>query len=160
MKIFFILIIMALISGCSSVVTSTAALLVSLHSKKIESDSRRYKHIDKCLVKGRPGAFILAESIVNGQPIARDYQHILNPELHDRDPLPPHHLAYAFYLITERIGDTRAESRKEMLLPYFEKNEAKEIEEFIEYKYLKSYLTKCFSVPAQYKIHLKDRDLL
>ncbi len=139
---------------------STAAYVVAEYSKEIEKNSRIYKGIDKCFVQGRPEAFALAESIVYGAPIARNYAAVLNPEMRNIDPIPPHHLAYAFYIIADRIADSRAYGRKQWIEANFERGEAKKIEKFIDKKYLESYITKCFYVPEKYRKYVRPRDMI
>jgi hypothetical protein len=160
MQRLFILLCLVALGGCSSVAESTAAFVVAEYSKKIERDERIYKGIDRCFVEGRPEAFALAESIVYGAPITHNYEIVLNPEMHDIDPIPPHHLAYAFYIIADRIADSRAVGRKKWIESSFEPGEAKEIEEFVDRKYLESYLTKCFYVPDKYKKYVRPRDMV
>jgi hypothetical protein len=131
------------------------------YSKKIEKDTRRYSKINKCFVKDKPNAYLLAESIAYGEPLSNNLSVILNPEKNPKqDPPLPHHLAYAFYVIADEIGDSRADARKKWLLNYMQKEDAKEIEEFIEDKYLQSHLTKCFSINENYKVKIHARDLI
>jgi hypothetical protein len=158
-RIFLLLCIIPLL-GCSTVAESTAAFVVAEYSKEIEKNSRVYKGIDKCFVEGRPEAFLLAESIVYGNPITHNYQAVLNPEMRNINPIPPHHLAYAFYIIADRLADSRAFARKKWIEGNFEPGEAERIEQFIDRKYLESYLQKCFYVPEQYKKYVRPRDVI
>lgn len=137
--------------GCSTVVSGTAVFIVGKYSEAQEKKTRRYKTINDCFIKGKPSAFHLAESVAHGSAISSDYRFILNPEKQDKDPDLPHHLAYAFYVVAENIGDVRANQKKEWLKKYMEKGEGDDIERFIKRKYFPSYLYKCFSVPKSYK---------
>lgn len=160
MKRNFFLVAIFFIHGCSSIASSTAALAVAMHAKKIEKDTRRYKGIDHCFVSGKPVAFDVASQILSTQAVNSEQQSILNPEHRNIKPYDPYYVAYAFYDISYRMGDFRAEKYKQNLLQYLDKKQAKKIEEFIEFKYLQSHLVKCFHVPHEYKIRLKDRDLV
>jgi hypothetical protein len=159
-KLLLIIAALMLSSSCSSVATSTAAFIVAKHSETIERNSRRYAGINPCFLKERPDAYKIAELIANGEPISREYDIILNPEKEDIDPPLPSHLAYAFYIIADRAGDVRAPDRKKWLAKYLEENEPRKIEEYIDMKYLDSFVMKCFSVPGYYKRYVSPRDMV
>ena len=160
MKRIFLLVAIFFIHGCTSIASSTAALAVAMHAKKIEKDTRRYKGIDRCFVSGNPIAFDIASEILSSQIANSEHKSILNPEHRNIKPYETYYVAYAFYEIAERMGDFRAEKYKQNLLKYLDVKQAKKIEEFIEFKYLQSHLVKCFHVPHEYKIRLKDRALV
>jgi hypothetical protein len=160
MKRNFLLVTIFFIHGCSSIASSTAALAVAMHAKKIEKDTRRYKGIDRCFLSGKPVAFDIASQILSTQVANGEQQSILNPEHRNKKPYDPYYVAYAFYDISYRMGDFRAEKYKQNLLQYLDKKQAHKIEDFIEFKYLQSHLVKCFHVPHEYKIRLKDRELV
>lgn len=160
MKRTLFLVVIFFIHGCTSIASSTAALAVAMHAKKIEKDTRRYKGIDHCFVSGKPIAFDVASEILSTQTANSEHQSILNPEHRNIKPYDSYYVAYAFYEIAYRMGDVRAEKYKQNLLQYLDKKQAEKIEKFIEFKYLQSHLAKCFHVPHEYKIRLKDKDLL
>jgi hypothetical protein len=160
MKRIFFLVAIFFIHGCSSIASSTVALAVAMHAKKIEKDTRRYKGIDHCFVSGKPVAFDVASQILSTQVASKEQQSILNPEHRNIEPYDPYYVAYAFYEIAYRMGDFRAEKYKSNLLQYLDKKQAKKIGVFIEFKYLQSSFIKCFYVPHEYKVRLKDRELV
>lgn len=143
--------IIVAIGGCSTIAGGTAVFIVSSYSDKKERTTRRYKRIDKCFLAERPEAFLIAESIAHGTPISSDYNILLNPEMEKKDPPQPHHVAYSFYAVADRIGDSRGEAGKQWIASYMKEGEAEDIDDFISRKYLASYLSKCFSVPRSYK---------
>jgi hypothetical protein len=148
------------ISGCTSVASSTAALMVALHSKKIEKDTRRYKGIDSCHISGQPVAYDIGYDIFNNNFFKNGTEIILSPEQDEKIENSRTELAYAYFYISQRMGDERSEKYIDVIQIQEDKESIRDIEEFVNYKYLQSYLTKCFSVPAKYKIRLNDRELI
>ena len=154
-------IILFFISGCTSVASSTAALVVALHSDKLEKDTRRYKGIDRCFVDGKQGPVEIGYKIFNTPSFAGEYQVILNPELKKIENYPPKDVSYAYFYIASRMHDKRAGQYLDLIRPYLSpQGRHKEIEEFIDLKYLQSHLTKCFDVPNEHQVRLKDKELL
>lgn len=156
----FLLIILVNLTACTSVASSTAALMVALHSQKIERDTRRYKGIDRCFVPNRPSPLEVGYRVFNDSSLVIEYQIILNPELKKTEDFAVKDVAYAYFYIAHKMGDSTAWQYLKLISPQLNEGAAKEIEEFIDYKYLQSHLTKCFNVPEIYKKRLKDRDLL
>ena len=141
--------ILLFVTGCTSVASSTAALVVALHSDKLEKDTRRYKGIDRCFLDGRPKPLEIGYKVFNDPSLSAKYQVILNPELKKNDSYPYKEVSYAYFYIANRMQDKRAWQYLELTKPYLTSIERyKEIEEFVDFKYLQSHLTKCFDVPA------------
>ena len=158
---FLLYIVLLTITGCTSVASSTAALVVALHSDKMEKDTRRYKGIDKCFIEGMPSPLDVGYEIFNNPSRAGKYQAILNPELKEVEEFSAKDLSYAFFYIAQRMQDRRAWQYLELVRPHLSnEKQYKEIEKFVDFKYLQSHLTKCFNVPYEHRVRLKDRDLL
>ncbi|MDA0780944.1 MAG: hypothetical protein PQ612_01570 [Rickettsiales bacterium] len=149
-----------MVTGCTSVASSTAALMVALHSQKQERDTRRYKGIDRCFISDRPSPLEVGYNLFNGIFPSEDYQIILNPELKGGNNYSDNDLSYAYFYIAYKMMDSRAWDYMELVKPQLAEGRSKEVEDFIDGKYLQSYLTKCFDVPDKYKIRLKDRELI
>jgi hypothetical protein len=147
----YVLILILIVAGCTSIATSGTALIVSLHSNKVERDTRRYSGIDRCFMEEAPDSFVLANHIFYGQVEFSKYVYILNPELKKNKVFERYELAYAFFLIADKLGDVRAPEKIKALQVYFEKNRYEKIEKFINFKYLNSHLTKCYSVDKEFK---------
>lgn len=155
-----LIILSIFLSGCSSVASSTAAFLVAKHSEIQEVDSRRYTGSDRCMMRGKPDPFMLGQMVMTGESVPDSYQYILNPEQKKGYVTPPHFWAYAFYTVADQMGDMRAKRRMQDMQQDFQGAETAIIEKKIREKYLPSYLSKCFSTPSQYKVYIRDRDLL
>lgn len=153
-----LLIMILFVSGCSTAVSAAAVYAVGKYSEQVEIKTRQYKGIDKCFMEDVESPFYIGDALVFGDQVAKKYQILLNPEGRDIDPVLPHHLAYAYYIIAEKMGDSRAVGRKKWLQPYLDEDAPDKLEDFIERKYLMSYLTKCFFVPAQYKKTVSERE--
>ncbi len=160
MKNFVMILLVLLITGCSSIVSSTAVFIVAKHSEKVELETRKYKRIDKCFIGNRPEAFELAEAIAYGSPITEQYKILLNPEFEEKDPIEPLSLAYAYYYVADKLNDTRAQAKLKWLEPYMELDKATEIRKFIDTKFLKSYLGKCFDVNESFEKKVRTIDLV
>ncbi|MDB2415279.1 hypothetical protein N9W34_05855 [Rickettsiales bacterium] len=105
---------------------------------------------DKCLVNGMPSAFSLGDALSYGTAIAKNYSYILQSVQFSNEYYPEAaELAYAFYIIADRIGDPRAKAKIEWLYNYVTP-EGKELVKTIIYrKFSKPYLQKCFSVNVE-----------
>ncbi|MDB2415417.1 hypothetical protein N9W34_06570 [Rickettsiales bacterium] len=127
-------------------------------AKHEETKAKRdivYNVISKCIVKGNPDAFQIAENIMYNYPVTQEQNRILNTLEEDAEIpwFPNHHLAYAYYSIAEKIGDSRAAFRKNYFVQKYPPEELKNIDEILHKRYLPAYLNKCFSVPNQYLVH-------
>lgn len=108
-----------------------------------------YYHTPKrygCIVYGQPSAYGLAKRIAREGVVSHDYDIILESNSFDYRELEPTHLAYALYLISERIGDRRARQKMEWLERYLDEVMIDRITSVIYRKYSRSYLETCFSV--------------
>jgi len=144
-----------------SVVNGGIVYVMSKQAQRDEVKERQYKNIDRCFIDDEPEAFILAESILYGHPTVENSEIMLSPEgLNDFEAISKFGLAYAYYVMADRAGDMRAKARMNWVKPNLEEGESEEIEEYIDRKYLKSYLTKCFYVPENYRKRLTGRDLI
>ena len=156
----FILLALCL-QQCTSIAESAAVLVVATHSKYKEVRDRQFQPTQRCLFKEKPDPFAIAESIAYGNPVTASYQKILNPgaagEAYQSDPAMPHYVAYAFYTLADRLGDTRAKAKQSWLSLYFERGETDSIKAYMERKYMTSYLEKCFVVPENYKQRPSNR---
>lgn len=155
-----LLFILLMVTGCTSVASSTAALMVALHSQKQERDTRRYKGIDRCFISDRPSPLDVGYNLFNKNFSSNDYQIILDPQLKGDKNNSEIELSYAYFYIAYKIMDSRAWQYMELVKPQLAEDIPKETEAFIDSKYLQSYLTKCFDVPDKYRIRLKDRELI
>ncbi len=99
-----------------------------------------------CLVPGQPSAFELASRIARNGLTAHDYDVVLESYGFDMRELTPLYLAYALYLISERVGDERAKEKLEWLERYMDEEMIDRITSVVYQKYSKSYLKACFSV--------------
>ncbi len=158
--VFLSLVLFGCQQGASSLAESALAYLVAKHAERIEIETRQYTRINRCFIKDKPNAFLLAEDIMYGSPVTGEYQIMFAPEGQKSDPVAPHELAYAMYVIAAQLGDTRAPAKKEWLASYMDAYEAKNIEKYIEYKYLQSYLEKCFSASSLYQKRLTPREIV
>ncbi len=107
-----------------------------------------YKDDDKCVIEGMPGAFEIGDKIAYGEPIANKYEHILIGDEFNKndDIIEPLHVAYAFYIIAERIGDPRGVVRQRWAEPYMDVETKDKIISAVYRKYSATYLQKCLSV--------------
>tara|TARA_B100001564_G_C20639861_1_gene671555 strand:+ start:484 stop:972 length:489 start_codon:yes stop_codon:yes gene_type:complete len=98
-----------------------------------------------CLIKGRPSAFGVARRIAYGEAITHDFGVLLDSEQfgHYAEPI---HVAYALFLISERIGDDRALQQKLWLEQYMQQDMIDRVRSVIYRKFSKNYLTSCFSI--------------
>ncbi len=158
MKKLLLIAVLLLSVGCTSVATSTLAFVVAKQSQRQEVKDRQYKGINKCFVKGKPEAFFLADSVLYGSPLVQNPEVMLNPEHLRKDSISSHDVAYAYYVIAERIGDKRAAGGKARMMKYLKEQDAANVEAYIDKKYLQSYLRKCFAVQPRYKVYVKPRD--
>lgn len=146
---------------CASIAESAAVLVVATHSKYEEIRGRQFKPTNRCLFTEKPDPFSIANAIAYGDPVTASYQKILNPgtpgEAYDPDPPLPHYVAYAFYVVAERLGDSRAKAKEDWLSIYFRGGETDHVREYMERKYTTSYLEKCFIVPDIYKQRIPER---
>jgi hypothetical protein len=151
--------IILLLSACTSVASGTLVYVVAKHSEISHKKNKQYNGSHRCVIKGRPSPYHIAEQIVHGSAITHKYHNVLNnyEEAATDNPLPPHHVAYAFYTIAKRIGDNRATNRMEWLRPYFLETKPKKIEEKVQMRYLNSYLRKCFFVPPALRSYQDPR---
>ena len=147
----YVLLLSSILASCTSIASSGTALIVSLHSNKLERDTRRYSGIEQCFTEDTPDPFALANNIFYEQILSSKYEYILNPELKKIKPLANYELAYAFFLIADRLGDIRAAEKMHALQVYFEDNSHQKIEKFINFKYLNSHLKKCYAVDREFK---------
>lgn len=160
MQRLIIIAFLLLCTGCTSVASSTLAFVVAKQSEKDAIKNRVYKGINRCFVRGKPEAFFLAQSVYYGSPIVVNPEIMLNPEGLIKEPIESYNVAYAYYVIAERIGDGRAKIGQDNIRQYIGDEEAGKIEAYIDKKYLKSYLNKCFYVPPMYKVYVKPRDMV
>lgn len=144
----------------SSAVESSLVLIVAHHDKTVEKKQKKYTATHKCVVRGEPEAYALGQSIAYGLPITTQYNIVLSRTGEAIDPVQPHQLAYAFYLIAYKIGDIRAKERIAWMEHYIPPEDAQEIRSIIEDKYLSSHLEKCFTVPDEYRIIKTTRQLI
>ncbi len=164
-KLFTTLLIL-LLSACANLISSGIqsglVLVVSHHDKVVEKKQKKYTAVDKCIVHEGLSPFDLGEAIIYGEPITDQYHIILSltGDINDVDPVEPHQLAFAFYLIADKIHDIRAPQRIEWLKSKMQPNDIETITNIIETKYLSSYLEKCFSVPEMYRINKTTRELI
>ncbi len=99
-----------------------------------------------CMLYGQPSAYGLAKRIAKGDVMTHDYDVILESNSFDFRSLESIHLAYALYIISERIGDRRAKSSMVWLERYLDEDMVDKITSVIYRKYSRSYLETCFSV--------------
>jgi hypothetical protein len=99
-----------------------------------------------CIVPGQPSAFELARRIAKNGLTTHNYDIILESYGFDMRELTPLYLAYALYLISERVGDDRAKDKMEWLERYMDEEMIDRITAVVYQKYSKSYLKACFSV--------------
>ncbi len=159
---YYILIILSLLlqSCLTSAVESAAVAVIAAQSEKQEINGRSYKAIDTCLFQDRPEAYAIAGKILYDQELQKKYYKLLDPNndrqafIKDANKLPQYYLAYAYYLVADKTTDNRAQNKIKWLDIYLKENETKQIKEYIDTKYLDSYLKKCFTVPLQYKKYL------
>lgn len=149
-----------LLTGCTQVAGGALVYAISSQSEKQEKRGKRFTAVDRCLFKGKPNAFITGEKIAYGEPLTAQFEQLLYVAegKEEGEPVPPHHLAYAFYTIADRIGDKRAAARKDWLKPYLTDEKPEDLEQTLHKKFMDSYLEKCFAVPEQYKIYRSHRD--
>lgn len=119
-----------------------------------------YTGREKCIIENRPSAFEIGDKIAYGEPIASKYEYILegddfNP---NEDVLEPMQVAYAMYVISERIGDTRGAARQRWAEPYMDMAKKDKVISAIYRKYSASYLYRCFSISSEesYKTPAQD----
>lgn len=160
MRFCLFLVLSLMLASCSSAVGSSVAFLVSKNSEIKAKRNKRYSVLSKCLYPDNPDAFALSEAIENGAPITEEQNRLLNELEEDAElpPFPKHHISYAFLVIAERMDDARALDKKEEYQLIYPKDELKDIEELMRYKYYLSYLKKCFSVPKKYQLHTPIRE--
>jgi hypothetical protein len=124
-------------------------LMLGVAGFSISVKAAEYYHTPKlysCMVYGQPSAFGLAKRMAKGQITNHDYDIILESNSFDYKRLETIHLAYALYVISERIGDSRAKENMEWLERYLDEESIDRITSVIYRKYSKSYLETCFSV--------------
>lgn len=98
-----------------------------------------------CMVADRPSAYVMGEHMAQGNAvITHEFDAILESFAFVSQP-EPIHLAYAFFLIADRIGDTRAQEKLEWLEPSLRADEIDIIKTAIYGKYSQPYLSECFS---------------
>ena len=68
---------------------------------------------DSCVFPNYPSAFDLGDGIANGEPISRQFESLLHGAEFDpkKDVIEPLHLAYAFYVVAERVGDKPSKTK-------------------------------------------------
>ncbi len=159
MRIFLCIILLVIMSGCSSVVTSTAAYVVAKYSEIKERKTRSYTAVNRCYIRNEPDAFKVAESVMTGVIVSYEYQKILAPEEKEIKPLLAPQLAYVLYVIADLGGDKRAAPKMKRLEAKIDSDITEYIKNKIKNKYLDSYIHKCYQVPARYKIRKSMRDL-
>jgi len=102
---------------------------------------------DKCIVSGKPIAIDIGDALANGTAINRDFSHVLASQQFGEEYFPtPVELAYAFYLIAERIGNPGAKQKMDWLYPYMDPGSVEIIKTIIYRKYSNRYLRKCFAI--------------
>lgn len=151
-------------SGCSnlisSAVESSVVYVVAKHDETVEKKQKKYTATDRCVVPGEPEAFATGNAIAFGQPLTVKYDRILSRTGEDIEPVQPHQLAYAFYIIADEIRDSRAKERMTWMEKQMSPENAAEVRSIIQDKFLISHLEKCFSVPDAYRIVKTTRQLI
>ena len=164
--VLFIIMALQVVSGCANVATSAAeaavVYIIAKHDEHLEKKHKKYTALDKCLLKDDPEAYALGDAIAYGQPVTARYNLILSRvgDGSDLDPIQPHQLAYAFYIIADEIRDNRAKARIIWIEKTMTPEDAADIRSVIEDKYLVSHLEKCFSVPNAYRITKTTRQFI
>lgn len=99
-----------------------------------------------CIIDGQPSALILGNKIANGEISSRQYNHILESYTFSRnvDAIDSIHVAYAFYVIAEIIGDREGKKRQFWLARYIPPVIRQKVTQAIYAKYSPEYLEKCF----------------
>lgn len=156
--------LLAITSACANLITSavesTIVIAVAYHDKTVEKKQKKYTATHKCRIDGRPDAYLLAQNIAYGKPITDKYHLMLSRTGDEIEPVQPHQLAYAFYLIAAKIRDIRAKARIEWMEKYMEARDSEEIRSIVNDKYLLSHLEKCFTVPDEYRMTLTTREII
>lgn len=121
-----------------------------------------YTQRDNCIISGNPNPFALGERIAYGENISRKFENLLygknfNP---NEDVIEPLQVAYAFYLIAERIGDARARARQDWVIPYMPPSFRDRVASAIYQKYSAGFLAKCFAsgLKSQNKVNNQNDD--
>ena len=134
----------------AAVIIGVGYLLSSVCAFAYASDQEReYYHTLRhysCLVDGQPSAFGLAQRIARGGMMTHAYDVILESHGFEERNIDPATLAYALYVISERIGDRRAKDRKAWLERYLDEGVIDRVTSVVYRKYSKAYLKSCFSV--------------
>ncbi len=102
-----------------------------------------------CMIEGRPSAFGLAQNIARGTNDAYAKYNVILESYSFDEKIEAPDLAYALYLISERIGDRRAVEKKEWLERYIDHETVDKIASTVYLKYSKEYLENCFSIDGR-----------
>lgn len=106
-----------------------------------------------CIIEDKPSALGVGNRISDGDIRSREYNKILESYTFSRDVdiIDSIHVAYAFYVIAEIIGDREGKKRQFWLARHIRPVVRQRITEAIYAKYSPEYLQKCFSRHAEAK---------
>lgn len=105
-----------------------------------------YVEQERCPLGGRPSAFELGDKIAYGDPIAYEYQFILEDEFSRDEIIEPLYIAYGLYIIAEKIGDKRGAPRQRWAESYLDRVISARVDHAIDMKYSYAHLQRCFSI--------------
>lgn len=151
-------------TGCSNLISSAVesgiVYVVAKHDETVEKKQKKYTATDRCVVSGEPEAYAIGNAIAYGQALTVKYDRILSRTGEDIDPVQPHQLAYAFFIIADDIRDTRAKERMEWMEKQMPPKESAEVRSIMHDKFLASHLEKCFAVPDVYRVTKTMRQMI
>jgi hypothetical protein len=99
---------------------------------------------EECPVRGRPDALALGNDIAYGEPVTAIYSSLIQGQ--SAQPVAPVEMAYALYLVADRLGDPRAKDRQTWLSHYLAPSVRQRINTNIYQEHSIGFLHECFSI--------------
>lgn len=156
MRFLIAILLVLCVTGCATAVGGSVVYVLGKNAETMAKRNKRYSAIEDCFVPQPSSPYEIAERIFHGAVVPEGHEIILEhmpiPIGYGYDDPPPHYIAYAYYAVAYKMKDMRAEYRLRSFANVMKEKEFLTISDWIDFKYLPSFLNKCFNVPTEYYI--------